>query len=263
MNLPPSRRSPDRLPLEIPGPATVLVLSDIHLPYHDAEALELAVAEGRRRKATHVLINGDLLDFYHLSDFDHDPSRLLHLGAELEAGRQFLLELRKAFPRASFIYKEGNHEERLSRYVWNKAPELWGAIDLTLKGILENGFQTGPRIDLLWVLEKRFIILGKLLVAHGHEWRYGFGMPVNTARWLYLRAKRSAFCGHFHQRSEHTEIVAGGKLITTYSGGCLCELSPDYLPYNNWSHGFAIVDLDKDGSYDVSNYKIYKGKVWQ
>src|SRR6056297_3044228 len=42
----------------------VLVLSDIHMPYHDKRALELAIEEGKKHKVDAILINGDLLDMY-------------------------------------------------------------------------------------------------------------------------------------------------------------------------------------------------------
>jgi hypothetical protein len=44
--------------------------------------------------------------------------------------------------------------------------------------------------------------------------------------------------------------------------GCLCDLSPDYAIVNRWNHGFAIVDIDEDGSFEVHNHKIIDGRVY-
>jgi len=41
----------------------------------------------------------------------------------------------------------------------------------------------------------------------------------------------------------------------------LSDLSPDYLPNNNWVHGFAIVYTDEDGAFTVNNYKIIDGQI--
>jgi hypothetical protein len=97
---------------------------------------------------------------------------------------------------------------------------------------------------------------------HGHEFGHGFFNPVNVARGLYLRAKVSAMQGHSHKTAEHTEVDLEGKIKTTWGIGCLASLTPEYLPYNSWNHGFGIVDISPNKiDFDVSNYRIYKGKV--
>jgi hypothetical protein len=53
----------------------ILVLSDIHFPYHDEEALGSAIQYGIAQKVNTILLNGDVLDFYQLSRFDKDPSK--------------------------------------------------------------------------------------------------------------------------------------------------------------------------------------------
>jgi hypothetical protein len=52
-----------------------------------------------------------------------------------------------------------------------------------------------------------------------------------------------------------------GNVVTTYSIGSLCGLSPEYLPYNKWNHGFATIETQPDGSYEFRNLKIINGKV--
>jgi hypothetical protein len=51
--------------------------------------------------------------------------------------------------------------------------------------------------------------------------------------------------------------------MACFSIGCLCQLTPKYRPfaYTKWNHGFAIVEIDGDGSFEVNNYRIIKGKV--
>jgi hypothetical protein len=53
-----------------------------------------------------------------------------------------------------------------------------------------------------------------------------------------------------------------GKLITTWSTGCLCNLNPDYMVLNKWNHGFAFVEVGSNGDFTVKNHRIYKGRVW-
>jgi len=60
-------------PFIIPkGQNRILVLSDIHFPYQDNKALELALNYGLQKKANAVYLNGDILDFYQCSRFTKD-----------------------------------------------------------------------------------------------------------------------------------------------------------------------------------------------
>ncbi len=77
----------------------ILVLSDVHFPYHDEEALGSAIQYGIQEQVNTVLLNGDILDFYQLSRFDKDPSKP-KMKTELEQGRWFMKALRTAFPKA-------------------------------------------------------------------------------------------------------------------------------------------------------------------
>ena len=43
-------------PVEYPGPHRALILSDIHIPFHDAKALEVAIDYGVKRSASFVLV---------------------------------------------------------------------------------------------------------------------------------------------------------------------------------------------------------------
>ena len=241
---------------QIDGPARVLVLPDVHIPYHDEAAVGLAIEYGCEHKATHVLVNGDWLDFHDLSEYEKDPKKR-SVADEIAAGISGLRYIRKRLPRAKIIYKLGNHEARLERYIWRKAPELAGVPTITFRAMLELDAMGAQLVE-----SRQLVRLGKLVVFHGHEYRFQISNPVGPARGLFLRAVCAAMCSHFHQWSQHSACTAEGKLIPTWSTGCLCDLAPDYRPLNNWSHGFAFVEVARDGSYDVRNNRIIKGRVY-
>lgn len=245
---------PNRDPVAINGTERVLILPDIHVPYHDGESLELAVAEGRKRKASVVVLNGDYGDFYAVSAWQTNP-KLRDLAGEVVAMKDGLAWLRSQFPKARIIYKAGNHEHRWDRYLWAKAPELVGLPVTELRLLLEL-----DNVGVEWVDHLTPIKLDALLVLHGHEYRFAISNPVSPARGLFLRTAVTSLCSHFHQRSEHSARDGNGRLITTWSTGCLCHLSPDYASRNNWSHGFGFVDLHGT-SWDVHNLRIINGHV--
>lgn len=241
--------------LEIAGDAHALVLADLHIPFHDKQAIELAVAEGIRKGCDLVIVNGDGQDFYEFSRFQIDPRKCNFKGA-LETGRQFNEWLRSKFPKARIIYTPGNHGEHLERYFATRAPAVIGVDTFELKALLD--FATHG-IEFLG--EKRPMKLGKLHVLHGHEIGGG-STSVNAARGLFLRAKVHALCGHWHQSSQHSERALDGTVISTFSTGCLCDLHPAYAVHNNWSLGAATVEVAKDGHFRVNNFKIIDGEIY-
>ncbi len=89
----------------------ILILSDVHIPYHDISALSVAIETGLSEGVDTVILNGDALDCHMISDFVKDPKKR-KFKDELYAMRTFVYELRQTFPNAEIIYKEGNHEER-------------------------------------------------------------------------------------------------------------------------------------------------------
>ena len=52
-----------------------------------------------------------------------------------------------------------------------------------------------------------------------------------------------------------------GEYNGAFSVGCLCNLSPEYLPYNEWVHGFAIVTMKPNGNFSVENLTINQGEI--
>jgi hypothetical protein len=242
-------------PFIIPkGQNNILVLSDIHFPYQDNEALELAINYGIENKVNAIYLNGDILDFYQCSRFTKDR-RLRDMAGELEMGREFLKMMQETF-KCPIYYKIGNHEKRYEDYLMIKAPELLGIDDFKLEQLLRM-----REFGVTLVKEKQMALAGKLPILHGHEWFGGFAPPVNPARGLFLKAKQSCLVGHHHRTSEHTEKTLSGEVTTTWSTGCLCGLEPEYSPYNNYNSGFAHVLVAKDGNYKVKNIRIINGKI--
>ena len=242
-------------PFIIPkGQNNILILSDIHFPYQDNKALELALNYGLENKVNAIYLNGDVIDFYMASRFLKNP-KLRDLAGELQMGRDFLKLLKDTF-NCPIYYKLGNHEVRWEHFLMIKAPELLGIEDFKLEQLLRF-----REFGVTLVKDKQMAMAGKLPILHGHEWYGGFAPPVNPARGLFLKAKESCVVGHSHRTSEHTEKTLSGDVTTTWSTGCLCGLEPEYAPYNNYNHGFAHVRVSKDGNYELKNIRIINYKI--
>lgn len=240
-------------PYFIKGHKRIAGLFDIHVPYHNMAALTAAISFCKKEKVDAVLLGGDFWDFYQLSRFLKDPTKR-HFSEELKSGTTIINIIQKELD-CKIYFKYGNHEERYDHFLFQKAKELIGVEEFALDELIKKRL---PNIEI--IKDKRIIRTNGLNIIHGHEYTQGVFSPVNVARGLFLRGKTSALQGHSHQTSEHTESDMNGKITTTWSVGCLCELHPEYAPLNKWNHGFCIVDLDGN-SFDVRNKRILKGNV--
>jgi len=232
-----------------------LVLSDIHVPFHDIKALESAVSYGQKEKVTGLLLNGDAWDCQGVS-FWPSVKRPDFMG-ELTVFIGVLDFLCQELPKTIKVYKPGNHEYRLIRYFANRIPELIGSPLATMETLVD--FE-GRGIDFIDYFQ--VIMAGKLPVFHGHEFR-SISTAVNPARGLFLKAKSYAACSHYHRTSEHTDTNVNDEYLTCWSFGCVCNLHPEYQPQGgNWNHGLAIIEIDDKGNFEVSNKRILSsGKV--
>lgn len=246
-------KEPFKLPLSCNN---ILLISDLHIPYHDISAITTAFNYGLEKKVNTIFINGDLIDFCLISRFEKNPKKR-SVKYELDICKDFLKALRKTFPTQSIYFLKGNHDVRLEAYLRVKAPELLDISEFKLEYLLNfNEFKIKSIDDNILVKA------GHLSITHGHHVMKGFFAPVNSARGLYMKAKQSTIIGHVHKVSEHTEVNMDGDMTTTWSCGCLCELKPDYSPLvSNYAHGFAHIVVNKDKSYSVQNKRIFNGKL--
>lgn len=239
----------------LPTAATnILVLSDIHIPYHSISALTAAIKYGKDHLINTILLNGDVLDFYQLSKFTKDP-RKRSVKDELDAFRSFILVLQKEIPLAKIYYKFGNHDNRYQNYLKLKAPELLDVLEFRLDILLKLG-----ELGVECISDDRVVMAGKLAIIHGHEYNRG-GITVNPARSILLKAKHSVLVSHSHVTSEDSKSVITGDTLTAWSTACLCELHPEYARLNDWNHGFAHVSLSFNGFFHVINKRIINGKI--
>ena len=244
-------------PIEVTKPGKWLILSDIHVPYHDRQALELALEKGLAEGCTNVLLNGDFYDFYKISRFDTDPSARSPDG-ELERGQPILEEIAKYFKGTKY-FKVGNHEARFEVYLASHAAAIAGMKAFRLDAVLEL-----ERIGFGYVSSKQWMMLGNLAVLHGHEFPKGLTDPVNVGRGVYNRLGDGGLVGHWHKTSRHVETSGLKRRMTVaHSTGCLCDIRPEYAPLNRWNHGFATLDLKKDGEYHLKNWIIESGRVFE
>jgi hypothetical protein len=213
----------------------VLIISDIHLPYHDDKALFEALKFGLDNEVDTIYINGDLLDFALISKYENNTTKH-SIKYEIDCAKVFLKGLREMFPTALIIYKYGNHDLRFDKWIRLKAPELLDIEHIMLSEIL------GLReLDIIQLDNLQWTYMWEYVVLHGHELPMKSG-GVNPARTTRLKLNRPAIIGHFHRMNRDIATIMGKEQFSVYSNGCLCDLSPAYMPINDWNHSCILID---------------------
>jgi predicted phosphodiesterase len=127
----------------------ILVISDMHIPYHHPDSIEFLKEIKKEFKPDKIVCIGDLLDFHAISMHDHNPD-LYSAGHELKEARKYIKELESVFPEmievdsnhSSLVYrralKYGMSKEFLKSYGEFLGTKKWKWIDdLTLT--MSNG----------------------------------------------------------------------------------------------------------------------------
>lgn len=84
-----------------------LILSDVHLPFHDLKAVCVAIDKGAQMGVDSIYLNGDILDCYKISRFFKDGS-MMTFNEEREMFWSFIDFLEDALNIPIFM-KQGNH----------------------------------------------------------------------------------------------------------------------------------------------------------
>jgi hypothetical protein len=185
-----------------------------------------------------IAIIGDFADFYAVSSHSKDPRRRRNLEWEVEQVKAGLDELDTLGAKRK-LYISGNHEDRLRRYLQDKAPELFGTISIpTLFGLRERGWAYIPY--------KQDTKVGKLHLTHDVD---------NAGRYASFKAldvfQHSVVTGHSHRLSYIVEGNAVGEYKVSAQFGWLGDVEQiDYMhrvkAKKDWALGFGLGYLDEE-----------------
>ena len=214
-----------------------------------------------------IIIGGDYADFYSVSSHSKDPRIFSMLNDEIEDVLKGLNELDHLFPRAKKVFIQGNHEYRLERYLYDKAPALFGVTDTRFV------LKLNDRPMWTWVPygpNQSYQVLGSKLTAR-HE-------PLgNSAKLTATRALCSLVYFHIHRIEESHIVGLDGTNHVCFSVGWLGDKRKDHIfdyvkGHHQWQLGFGLVYVDEETGYFyhhkvhildnyscVVNGKLYKG----
>jgi hypothetical protein len=174
----------------------ILIISDLHVPYHHPSTFKFLAAVKKKYQPTRVVSVGDELDKHALSFHDSDPD-LMSAGDELAESLKHLQVLYKMFPEMDLIdsnhgsmaYRKAKHHGIPRKYLKEYgevlgAPKGWQwHMDLTLKVPGGNNvyFHHGLAKDVMKVVNQR-----GMCVVQGHyhtEFRIGYSGNPQALLW--------------------------------------------------------------------------------
>lgn len=227
-----------------------LFLGDHHIPFHDEVAVELSLKALRDYKWTSVTFMGDLGDFYPVSSHLQDPKLANTLSDELFQVRRHLGAVRNSVEWDTLItLHEGNHEDRLQRYMFRHAKALSALPGLSIPSLYNLG-----RFRIDYRTKRQPVYIRGLMVLHGYLVR---PYSAYTAKCMMDKVGQSFIQGHTHRLGVHHRTLNGRHLIGV-ENGCLCSLKPNAANfYTNgfpdWQHGFSYLLVWKSGNKIVTS----------
>lgn len=230
----------------------LLLLPDIHAPYHDQRALDVALKFARAWRPDGIIDLGDFADCYSVSDHDKDPRR----GTQLHEELAVVAEVREQLDDLGAglkICTLGNHEDRYRRYLARQASALFAGQRIEeAMGLPQAGWQVVPYLQ--------HGKIGKLYVTHeaGHS-------GVHAAHQTGQAFGASIAFGHTHQLGcTYFGDLSGGRHVGASLGWLGRMEDADYAPLARrrmWTHGFGTVLMEKSGNFHLTLHAIVDGRV--
>ena len=224
---------------------TWVIVNDLQIPWHDQPVLDLVVSFVKELRPHGVILNGDVVDCYDLSDFDRNPMKDYGLNREIDASGKLMAALVPVTKERWWL--GGNHEDRFRRMLWRN-PHLAKVRALRFPTIFhlgDYGFQ--------WKPYGGFLTLGKLMVTHGSQVLKHSGQ---TGRAHFEKYGTSILIGHTHRLGIYYRRNIRG-VHAAYENGCLCRLDPEYVQAPDWQQGFSVVHVDPNkGWFNVQQIPI-------
>jgi hypothetical protein len=94
----------------------VAIIPDTHVPFHDRAAWSVALSVVREWEPHRVILIGDFMDTEAVSRHGKNTPDTVRLAEEYHETNLRLDELQNAAPDATWLYLEGNHENRVSKW---------------------------------------------------------------------------------------------------------------------------------------------------
>ena len=236
----------------------ILVLSDLHVPYVNFAALDIALLA--HPDADLVIINGDFLDLEGFSKFSKSHGH--DFTEELKIAQMILDVIVKRYPHVILI--SGNHELSRVRNTVNHS------LDASIRGWATKQLnplaKLAEKYDNVTAVNNHYLQLGGCVFNHPNNYSRPF-LSTITRQIDIFKANGVELLpdpNHFQAMVQgHTHDLGGGMIndILGLEQGCLCSRYMEYKHHNpsgrRWTHGYAVVYLDANDDVDFNETRNF------
>jgi hypothetical protein len=231
-------------------------------PFHDRNALSVALALAQDLQPDDIIFLGDLLDLPDWSNkFITDPTSFQTTQPSLIEAAWWLAMFSQAVPNSKKMLLEGNHDERLERLLKDRLPSAYGLHSVKADGV-EINLGDLPMYDFRTLLDLDRIgyeyidgypnnsiwLNNSTEILHGTA---ASGKPMATAVSQANRFSHNTIFGHIHRTEQASRVIKtvnGDEVIFSASPGCLCRTDyvvPGHKRGQTWNQGVGIVTYTK------------------
>ena len=232
------------------GSHLVLVLPDMHIPFHDREAWAVVRKVGRKLRPQRTVILGDFINGTPFSR--HAPQSLRETAKrdfkafEIDPANKVLDEI-EGFTRGEVAYCFGNHEGWVERAAARSSDGMGSVFGLIDPAHLLAGHRKRVRV----IRYGRDVSLPDYHYKITPDWwafhEIGHGQHAAATVLRHLPNVSSSF-GHVHRVQSVTKRLHDGRIVTAATCGCLAQLAPEYMggKPSGWAHAFELGYVSND-----------------
>lgn len=233
----------------------VFVISDLHVPLTNLDALEKAILENQ--SADVCIIGGDFLDYKSISSYGN--KREINVEKEYKKAFDILKIISNIFDTVLMI--NGNHEQRLTRYFEHK-------VVTALSEYLDNKHKPLSEIsrffDNVYYVNHWFVQFGPLLVVHPSRYskinlrsvRNAVEDRIEKEHRKEFREFSTVLMGHTHRMGK--ALFSG---VISCEIGCMEKLDIEFRNKDakgkKWVNGYAKVTI-KNNKIDWNDVHVVR-----
>lgn len=238
-----------------------LFVADFQIPDQNSRAVDLLHKFIKDFAPDHLHIVGDFLNFTPFTSFDAKAGKQPPpIAEEIKQGRaeleRLVRDVRKVNKDAKVTWYEGNHEERLFKYLVRQGTgQLLDLVDDDGEQILSIPYLFNlKKLGVEWVPAMADKKVHGARVEHGFMARAKAGY---TAHGMLERRGTSGYSGHVHRQAIVWKTYAERQEFWVEIGS-LCNTekpTPAYTHHPDWMSGFAI------GVYHKGTKQMYPSTI--
>lgn len=249
-------------------------------PFHDEDAMDIALQIIDSVDPDLIINLGDLLDLPEFGKYQQEPTFARTTQAALNRSHQWLAQQRASAPDAEIRFMEGNHDRRMQNFVVQNAkaafgiqrantPEEWPVLSVPYLLRLDElnvHYIPGYPANITWINDNLACIHGSKVRSSG-----------STAAAVIDDERVSVIFGHIHRvelQHKTRQTRAGGKSNFAASLGCLSRIDGTVpstkgavdpfgrplVKYENWQQALGVVTYEEgDGSFHLETIPIHSG----